>query len=59
MTLPEDPFMLLSLINMKLRDEGFKTFEEMCDSYGWNEEEIRDKLKNAGFEYIQDLNQFK
>ena len=59
MALPEDPFMLLSYVNMKLRDGDYENLAELCDSLGCDEKEIKDKLKGAGFDYIESIRQFR
>ena len=59
MTLPEDPYMLLSLINMKLRDGDYENFEDLCLHLGVDAQQIAEKLKSAGFEYIPSQNQFR
>lgn len=60
MELPSDPYMLLSAINMKLRDGGYSSFEEMCRVLDLDEAAIRDTLKAAGFEYMPaPVNQFR
>ena len=59
MALPEDPFMLLSFINMKLRDGDYDSLAELCESLGCEEEEIRKKLKDAGFDYMESIKQFR
>ena len=51
MTLPEDPMMLFSFINMKLLDE-------LCDDMHLQKEMLVQKLKSAGFEYSQENNKF-
>lgn len=56
--LPKDPFMLLSAINMKLRD-GSDSLEEICLSEGVDVNEVISKLKDAGFEYLPEINQFR
>ncbi|MCQ2542973.1 MAG: DUF4250 domain-containing protein [Lachnospiraceae bacterium] len=56
--LPSDPFMLLSVVNTKLRDE-FSSFEQLCDVLDEDYNEIKEKLANAGFSYNEELNQFK
>lgn len=56
--IPSDPFMLLSFINMKLRDE-YPSLEELCRSLDLDKKEIEEKLSSAGFEYVEQLNQFK
>ncbi len=58
MSLPKDPFMLYSAINMKLRDQ-FSSLQELCDSEGINIEELKSKLASAGFEYMPSINQFR
>ena len=59
MALPEDPFMLLSFINMKLRDGDYDSFADLCESLGCEEAEIRKKLKDAGFDYMESIKQFR
>ena len=59
MGVPSDPFMLLSFINMKLRDGDFSSLSELCDSLGVTESEIIAKLKDAGFDYMPEINQFR
>lgn len=56
--LPKDPFMLLSVINMKLRDE-YPSLDELCKSLGIDETELRKTLKDAGFEYNPETNSFR
>lgn len=56
--LPEDPFMLLSVVNTKLRDE-YGSLEELCSSLGIDRRSLEDKLKSAGFEYLPEINQFR
>lgn len=56
--IPKDPYMLLSVINTKLRDE-FPSLDELCDSLDIDKEEISRKLESAGFEYDSEQNQFK
>lgn len=55
--LPKDPFILLSYINTKLRDE-YSSLDELCDSTGIDRRELEDTLKNAGFEYSAENNKF-
>ena len=57
MTLPEDPMMLFSVINMKLRDY-YSSLDELCDDMHIRKEELVQKLKNAGFEYSPENNKF-
>lgn len=55
--LPEDPMMLYSAINMKLRDY-YSNLDELCDDLGIQRNELEEKLKSAGFEYNKELNKF-
>lgn len=56
--LPKDPIMLLSVINMKLRD-FYPTLEALCDDMDIDQEELTDALKTIGAEYIPETNQFR
>ena len=53
--LPQDPFILLSFINMKLRDE-YESLDALSDGLDVDIEEIKSKL---GFKYDSAQNQFK
>lgn len=59
MKLPDDPFMLLSLVNMKLRDGDYENLADLCHDLGCDEEELKNRLGEAGFEYIEGIKQFK
>ena len=56
--LPKDPIMLLSFINMKLRD-FYPTLEALCDDMEINQEELTDALKAVGADYMPEINQFR
>ena len=55
--LPQDPVMLLSFINLKLRDY-YGSLEQLCDDLDVNEHEIRDKLASIDYHYNEERNQF-
>ena len=57
MSLPKDPFMLLSYVNTQLRD-NYSSLSELCASLGVNEKDIAGTLANAGYTYDEDLNRF-
>lgn len=59
MNIPEDPFMLMSMLNMKLRDGDYSDLQDLCQSLSINKDEIEKKLKSAGFEYNDSLKQFR
>lgn len=56
--LPQDPYMLLSVINMKLRD-SYGSLGELTRSEGIDEISITEPLKKVGFEYDISTNTFK
>ncbi len=56
--LPQDPMMLLSVINMKLRDQ-YESLEALCDDIDVSIDEITVTLANIGYTYDQNNNQFK
>lgn len=58
MNLPNDPFILLSFVNTKLRDE-FCDLNSFCEYYNVNVDDIAKKLNNINFFYNLDENQFK
>lgn len=55
--LPKDPFMLLSIINMKLRDQ-YADLDSLCDDLDVDREALEQVLAAAGFEYNQLTNSF-
>ena len=55
--LPEDPDMLASFLNMKLRDH-YSSLDALCDDLELNKEELVAKLKEAEYDYIPARNQF-
>lgn len=59
MEIPQDPYMLLSYVNMKLRDGDYESLSDLCASIDCDEESLVQKLKDAGFEYIDSIKQFK
>ncbi|MBO6047316.1 MAG: DUF4250 domain-containing protein [Erysipelotrichaceae bacterium] len=56
--LPNDPVMLMSFLNLKLRDQ-FDSLDALCDDYDVDKQTIIDKLATIGFEYDEGQNQFK
>ncbi|MFQ7801291.1 MAG: DUF4250 domain-containing protein [Coprobacillus cateniformis] len=56
--LPNDPAMLLSYINMKLRDQ-YDSLERLCDDLDISKSEIVEKLKSIDYIYDNEKNQFK
>lgn len=56
--LSNDPIILLSVVNTKLRD-CYSSLDALCDDLGESREEIESKLKAVGFEYDEASNSFK
>ena len=57
MDLPQDPFMLLSTINMKLRD-AYPSLDALCDDLQIDRQTLEEKLAAAGFTYAPEHNKF-
>ena len=57
MPLPNDPFMLLSYVNMKLRDT-YSNLDLLCEDMNVSKEDICKRLSDAGFEYDEKNNRF-
>ena len=57
MDLPQDPMMLFSVINMKLRD-FYPSLDALCEDLNVNKEELIRKLAAFGFEYSEENNKF-
>ncbi len=55
--IPKDPVMLLSFINLKLRDY-YSSFEALCDDLDVDGQEIADKLASIDYHYNKEKNQF-
>lgn len=55
--LPQDAAMLLSTVNLKLRD-FYKSLEEMCDDLDEDAEQITQRLAQIGYHYDRERNQF-
>lgn len=55
--LPNDPILLLSVINTKLRD-FYKDLDTLCQDMMVDKEYLVDKLADIDYEYDADRNQF-
>ena len=55
--LPKAPAMLLSFVNMKLRD-FYGNLEVLCDELDVNRQDIAEKLAEIGYHYDKERNQF-
>lgn len=57
MDLPQDPMILLSFINMKLRD-FYSSLDALCEDMNVDKEVLMAKLAAFGFEYSEEQNKF-
>ena len=55
--LPKDPAILLSMINMKLRD-NYDSLDSLCDDLDEDRESIENVLRGAGYVYSAGNNAF-
>lgn len=55
--IPKDPVMLLSFINLKLRD-FYVSLDALCDDMDIERTEIEDKLLGIDYHYDKEKNQF-
>lgn len=58
MSIPKDPVMLLSFVNLKLRDE-FSSLEDLCLGLNIEASDLTDKLSMIDYHYDSKTNQFK
>ena len=57
--LPKDPGMLVSAVNMLLRDEEFDSLESLCFHFNKEPEEIKSYLQEQGFVFDEEQKQFR
>lgn len=53
-----DPNILLSMINMKLRD-FYSSLDDLCEDMGIIKSELEEKLESIDYRYDKERNQFK
>ncbi|MDE5943112.1 MAG: DUF4250 domain-containing protein [Clostridia bacterium] len=58
MDLPQDDFILLSLVNTKLRDI-YGSLNGLCEEEGVSRESIEERLARIGYAYDEEANAFK
>ena len=57
--LPKDPAILVSSVNMLLRDEEFDTLESLCYHFNEDVEKLKTYLHEAGYVYSAEQHQFR
>lgn len=55
--MPNDPMMLLSFVNTRMRDEHI-TLDELCSQFDADRHAIEEKLDKLGYTYNNELNKF-
>lgn len=55
--IPKDPIILLSFINMKLRD-FYPSLEHLCEDMELDRNELEEKLSAVGYEYDKETYRF-
>lgn len=55
--LPQDPYMLLSVVNTKLRDT-YPTLDVLCEELQTQQESLCSRLAEVGYSYSPEHNQF-
>lgn len=56
--IPNEPNMLLSFLNMKLRD-NYSSLDSLCDDLDVSKSEIEKKLITIGYTYDEKSNSFR
>ncbi|MBW3694331.1 DUF4250 domain-containing protein [Vibrio sp. T187] len=54
-----DPVMLMSIVNMKLRDDFGGDLDRVVNFYDIDKAALLAKLKSAGFEFLPEAKQFR
>lgn len=57
--LPQDPMILVSSVNMLLRDEEYDTLESLCYAFDREPEELKAYLSANGFVWSEEQKQFR
>lgn len=57
MALPNDPLLLMSVVNTKLRD-FYPTLDALCDDLNEDRAALEEKLAAVGYRYHSGINQF-
>jgi hypothetical protein len=56
--IPQDPLILLSWVNTKLRDQ-YDTLDALCEDSGMKKAELTAKLAALGYVYDPEQNRFR
>ena len=56
--IPKDPIILLSFLNLKLRD-NYATLDQLCEDLELDREDIVSKMSGIHYSYNEQTNQFR
>lgn len=54
-----DPVMLMSIVNMKLRDDFAGDLDKLANFFDIDRATLETKLANAGFDFLPEAGQFR
>ena len=54
-----DPVMLMSIVNMKLRDDFAGDLDKLANFFDIDKAALEAKLASAGFDFLQEAGQFR
>ena len=57
--LPNDPAILVSSVNMLLRDDEYDTLEALCYAFDRDPEEVKEYLLDEGYVWSEQQKQFR
>ncbi len=57
--LPQDPAILVSSVNMLLRDEEYDTLESLCYAFNRDPEQVKEYLLKHDYVYSESQKQFR
>lgn len=55
--IPQDPIMLMSWLNMKLRDK-YADLDSLCEDLELDRKDIEEKMERSGFSYSKENKRF-
>jgi hypothetical protein len=59
MSIPKDPNILFSYVNMMLRDDEYESLEDFCVANDVSPEDIKSTLASVGYVYEEAVKQFR
>lgn len=53
-----DPHLLFGLVNTELRNHS-ESLEDLCKTHGLEKDQLLERLRDVGYEYLPEINQFR